>query len=81
MKDTKNLRLRLKYWRTRRAMNIRQLSKRASVSSTTIVRIEKDSTYIPRADVINSLAEALSINVNELLVDEAEEKEASSTAA
>lgn len=76
MRDTKNLRMRLKYWRTRRAMNIRTLSVNAKVSSATIVKIEKNSSYIPRADVINSLANALSISVDELLVDEVEENKA-----
>lgn len=76
MRDTKNLRMRLKYWRTRRAMNVRKLSKNAKVSSTTIVRIENDQSYIPRPDVIEKLANALSIGVDELLVDEVEEKRA-----
>lgn len=74
MRDEKNLRMRLAYWRKRRAFSIRSLAKEASVSSATIVKIEKDSSYIPRSDVVRSLANALSIEVGELLVDESEEK-------
>lgn len=74
MRDTKNFRLRLEYWRRRRVMNIRQLSEKAKVSSATIVRVENDSTYIPRSDVIRKLATALDVQPEDLLVDESEEK-------
>lgn len=71
MGELKTLRLRLKYWRTRRAMNIRQLAVESKVSSATIVKIEKDH-YVPRPDVINKLAKALNVTVDDLLVDDNE---------
>lgn len=76
MKDTKNLRMRLAYWRKRKAFSIRKLAEDANVSSATIVKIEKNSAYIPRSEVIRNLADALAISVGELLVDESEEKSA-----
>jgi transcriptional regulator with XRE-family HTH domain len=60
----------LKYWRTKRAINIRQLAKSAKVSSSTIVKIENNPGYIPRSDVINKLAKQLNISVDDLLVEE-----------
>lgn len=64
------------YWRIRRAMTVKRLAETANVSSATIVKIEKNSAYIPRSEVIHNLANALSISVDELLVDESEEQSA-----
>ena len=75
-KDTNNLRMRLGYWRKRKAFSIRKLAETANVSSATIVKIEKNSAYIPRSEVVHNLANALSISVDELLVDESEEQSA-----
>lgn len=72
MGNTHTLRMRLGYWRTRRALNIRQLAQASHVSSTTIVKIENDPSYIPRSNVTRKLAEALGIKIEELLVDESE---------
>lgn len=71
MNTTMRFRMNLKYWRTRRAFSIRQLSLNAKVSSTTIVKIENNPDYIPRSDVINKLAKHLNISVDDLLVEEA----------
>jgi transcriptional regulator with XRE-family HTH domain len=76
MGELKTLRLRLKYWRTRRAMNIRQLVRESKVSSATIVKIEKEQHYVPRSDVINRLAKALNITVEDLVVDDSETRAA-----
>lgn len=72
MEDLKTLRVRLQYWRTRRAKTIRQLAKDAGVSSSTIVKIENNPHHMPRPDVINRLAQHLHVSVDELVVDDEE---------
>lgn len=71
MDDLKPLRLKLEYWRTRRAMSMKALAEKANVSSTTILKIE-NHRYMPRPDVVNRLALALDIGVDELVVDDNE---------
>ena len=63
--EIKDLKLRLKYWRIRRAYNIKQLAKDSGVSSATIVRIEKEG-YVPRGDVIKRLATALNVPIDDM---------------
>lgn len=71
MKKSEGLRMKVKYWRTRRAMTVRALAEKAAVSSATIVRIERENgLYIPQPAVINKLAVALSVDIDMLLVDE-----------
>lgn len=65
MKGKPELKLRLLYWRTRRALNVRELASKSKVSSTTIVRIEKGD-YIPRTDVIRRLADALNVPLDDM---------------
>lgn len=72
MGELKTLRVRLQYWRKRRAMTINHLAKVAGVSSSTIVKIENDPHYIPRPDVINKLAKHLTVSIDELIVDDEE---------
>lgn len=71
MKDERNLKILLRYWRKRRGKSIGQLSKEAHVSTSTITKTENIGT-IPRADVVNRLAQALGITVDQLIVDESE---------
>jgi ribosome-binding protein aMBF1 (putative translation factor) len=71
MDDLKTLRLKLEYWRTRRAMSINDLAKVANVSSATILKIE-NHRYMPRPKVVNRLAVALNISLDELLIDDDE---------
>lgn len=58
--------LRLKYWRTRRALSIDDLAARAGMSTQTIVNLEKDRQPA-RPRTIQKLADALAINVDDLL--------------
>jgi transcriptional regulator with XRE-family HTH domain len=71
MEELKTLRLRLEYWRTRRALSVRQLAQKAKVSSATIAKIENDH-YVPRPNVTRKLAGALDISIAELVVDDEE---------
>jgi transcriptional regulator with XRE-family HTH domain len=71
MKDEKNLRVVLRYWRKRRGKSIEQLAREAEVSTATIVKIEKGHT-IPRADVLQRLTQTLNITIDQLIVDESE---------
>ena len=63
--ETDKLTMRVKYWRTRRAMSIKQLAQISHVSSGTIVNIERRGT-IPRGSVIVKLARALGVTVEEM---------------
>ena len=67
---TNVIKIRLKYWRKRRVMNIEQLAKKAKVSSRTIVEIENEVNRDIRPATLHKLANALSINVEELVVDD-----------
>lgn len=71
MEELKNLRLRLEYWRTRRALGVHQLAQKAKVSTATIAKIENNH-YVPRPNVIRKLASALEVSVDELVVDDEE---------
>lgn len=75
MKDEKNLKVALKYWRKRRGKSIEKLAKEAHVSTITIQRIEQNN-IMPRSDVLDRLTKALDISMEELIVDESEEKPA-----
>jgi transcriptional regulator with XRE-family HTH domain len=70
------MRLKLRYWRRRRALSIPDLAALAHASSETIVRIET-TNHVPRPNVIRRLAAALEVSLDELLVveDETEEPE------
>lgn len=63
------MKLRLRYWRTRRAMSVRKLAKEAHITTQTIVNAEK-GIRIPHPTTIEKLANALNINIDELLEDE-----------
>src|SRR5690349_14950334 len=63
-----SMKLNLKYWRTRRAMTIRDLVAASKVSSQTIVRIEKYGE-MPTPAVIKKLSAALNVPVDELIQD------------
>lgn len=71
MKDERNLKILLRYWRRRRGKSIEQLAKEAHVSTSTITKTE-NSDVIPRAGVVNRLAQALGVTVDQLIVDESE---------
>jgi len=74
------MKLRLKYWRERRALAIRDLSDKAGVSSSTIVAIEKTDDA-PRPNVTRRLAAALDITVDDLIDKPADEAIAAANAA
>lgn len=74
MRDEKNLRVALKYWRKRRGKSIERLAQEAHVSTITITRIE-NANLMPRADVLNRLTEALGISMEELIVDATDDEE------
>ncbi len=63
------MKLRLKHWRERRVMSIRDLSAAAKVSTATISEIER-SGDAPRPSVIKKLASALNVSFDDLIVDE-----------
>lgn len=60
------MKLKLKYWRTRRALSIDALAAKAEMSTQTIVNLEKNRQP-PRPGTIQRLAEALDINVDDLI--------------
>ncbi len=72
MKDEKNLKVVLRYWRKRRGLSIEKLAKDAHVSTITIQNIEKKG-LIPRPDVLERLVRALNVALDELVVDASEE--------
>ncbi len=72
MKDEKNLRVLLKYWRKRRGLSIEKLAKDAKVSTVTIQRIEKEGR-MPRPDVLERLIKTLNITLEELVADTSED--------
>lgn len=63
--QNESLKLRVQYWRIRRAMTINQLAKDSKVSSATIVKIE-NSSHVPRVEVIRKLANALEVSIEEM---------------
>jgi len=72
MKDEKNLKVVLKYWRKRRGMSIERLAKEAKVSTITIQKIEKEN-HMPRPDVLERLKDKLDVTMEELVVDASED--------
>ena len=68
------MRLKLRYWRRRRALSIPDLAALAHASSDTIVKIENEN-HVPRPNVIRRLAAALEIDLDDLLVVEDEDDE------
>lgn len=63
MKDD---RTRLQYWRERRFMSKRELARKAHVNINTIINIESRKTRYPRREVIQKLANALDIPLDDL---------------
>jgi transcriptional regulator with XRE-family HTH domain len=63
------IKIRLKYWRQRRVMTIRELATKAGVSTQTIVSIENETSGEVRPSTLRKLAEALKIGLDELVVD------------
>lgn len=63
------IQIRLKYWRQRRVMTIRELAAKAGVSTDTIVSIENESQRTVRPSTLKKLAKALEIDPEELVVD------------
>jgi transcriptional regulator with XRE-family HTH domain len=74
------LKLKLKYWRLRRAFNIKQLAKESGVSTSTIVKIEKTG-YVPRGDVIKRLATSLNVPLDDMWEDVTPKRAATGVAA
>lgn len=72
MKDEKNLKVLLRYWRKRRGYSIEKLAKDAHVSTITIQNIEKKG-LVPRPDVLRRLQEGLGVTLEELVVDASED--------
>ncbi len=62
------MKLRLKHWRERRVMSVRDLSAAAKVSSSTIIEIEKTGDA-PRPSVIKKLATSLGVSDDEGIVE------------
>ena len=68
------MKMHLKYWRTKRAMSIRDLAEKSKVSSSTIIAAEKTGR-LPRPNVIRRLAIALEVEIEELVLDGEPESE------
>ena len=64
-----NLRIQLEYWRKRRGLTVAALAREAGVSTRTIHQIEHEGKNTIRADRAESLARALKISVDELIID------------
>lgn len=62
--------IRLKYWRKRRVLTIAELAAKADVTPQTIVTIEKGRNPNARPETLRKLAGALSIGIEELVVDD-----------
>jgi transcriptional regulator with XRE-family HTH domain len=62
---------RLRYWRNRRSLSVRELAKRAGVNYVTIVRIETE-TMSPTVTMLEKLAGALGVNVRDFFPVESE---------
>lgn len=65
------MKIRLKYWRERRGLSIRDLAELSSASSATIVAVEKTGDA-PRPAVLKKLTKALNVTMEELIDDRAE---------
>jgi transcriptional regulator with XRE-family HTH domain len=64
-----DVKLRVKYWRERRAMSVRRLAETAKVTPQTIVNAEKGRRNT-HPTTIENLAKALNISIDELIEDE-----------
>ena len=69
------MKIRLQYWRTKKVLSIDMLAKEAKVSPATIVNIEK-GRHTPHPGTLRKLAQALGITIEQLVVDESEERAA-----
>ena len=58
--------VRLKYWRTLRALSIEDLAKQAGMSTQTIVNIEKYGKF-PRPATLRKLSSTLGVSLDELV--------------
>jgi transcriptional regulator with XRE-family HTH domain len=65
------MKVKLKLWRMRRGMTMKQLAEAAGVSEQTIVRIETHGV-IPFPRTLDKLAKALHVGTEELLVEDDE---------
>lgn len=63
------MKLRLQYWRKRRAMSIRALAKEAKVTTQTIVNLEKQRQD-PQPTTIQVLAKALNVTIDDLIEED-----------
>lgn len=63
------MKLRLKYWRERRAMSVRRLAELAKVTPQTIVNAEK-GRRTAHPTTVESLAKALNVSIDDLIEDE-----------
>jgi transcriptional regulator with XRE-family HTH domain len=65
------MKVKLKIWRMRRGMTMKQLAEAAGVSEQTIVRIETHGV-IPFPRTLDKLAKALNVSPEELLIEDDE---------
>lgn len=65
----------VRFYRKQKGMNLQELSKRAGVSQSYINRIEKGERKTPSLSVIKSIADALEIDIRELIGHEIENGE------
>lgn len=63
------IKIRLKYWRQRRVLTIRELAAKSGVSTETIVSIENEKGREVRPSTLRNLAKALDISIDDLVVD------------
>jgi len=71
------MKVKLKYWRKRRALSIEDLASKAKMSTQTIVNIEKYGTE-PRPSTLRKLAETLGVTIDELLGEDDSDEPTSS---
>lgn len=71
MRNEKNLRVALRYWRKRRNMTIEGLAQEAHVSTRTITKIE-NTGHVPAPAVMGRLSKTLNVSIDDLLIDDAE---------
>ena len=71
---------RLRHWRERRALTIRELADRAGVAFATVWRLEHQKT-VPEMRTIRKLAAALGVEPHELMAPEGEAETAEQEAA
>lgn len=64
------MKVKLKYWRKRRALTLRDITAKTGLSSQTLVRIEQG--HEPRPSTLRKLAEALDVPLDDLIEVEEE---------